>query len=122
MIDRAIVIENYIPLAPLLYESLTCSCLSNIQLKEEILFILELTDTLITAQAFVFFLAGFETSSSTISHALYELSQRQDIQDKLRQEINDSLAANNGELTYDNVKEMKYLHMVFQGMNISKVE
>ncbi|XP_025603008.2 cytochrome P450 6a2-like [Athalia rosae] len=74
----------------------------------------ELTDGLITAQAFVFFVAGFETSSSTISAALYELAQHQDVQDKVRQEILDSSDENNGEVTYESVKEMKYLHMVFQ--------
>lgn len=81
----------------------------------DVYLIAELTDALITAQAFVFFLAGFETSSTTISNALYELSQRQDIQDKLREEINESLKANNGSVSYESVKEMKYLHMVFQG-------
>ncbi|XP_025603007.2 probable cytochrome P450 6a13 [Athalia rosae] len=74
----------------------------------------ELTDNLITAQAFVFFVAGFETSSTTISHALYELSQRQDLQDKLRKEINESLKSNNGNISYESIKDMKYLHMVFQ--------
>nr|XP_046472608.1 cytochrome P450 6A1-like isoform X1 [Neodiprion pinetum] len=74
----------------------------------------ELTDALITAQAFVFFLAGFETSSTTISHALLELAQYQDIQDRLRKEIKESLKSNNHSVTYDSVKEMKYLDMVFQ--------
>ncbi|XP_046753147.1 uncharacterized protein LOC124416262 [Diprion similis] len=74
----------------------------------------ELTDALIAAQAFVFFVAGFETSSTTISHALLELAQRHDIQERLRQEIKETLDANNGRITYDSVKEMKYLDMVFQ--------
>ena len=39
----------------------------------------ELTDTLLTAQAVVFFIAGFETSSSTIAFGLYELAQNQEI-------------------------------------------
>lgn len=85
------------------------------QVKRNIDFITELTDALITAQAFVFFAAGFETSASTISHALLELAQNQDIQDRLRKEIKESLKANNHSVTYDSVKEMKYLDMVFQG-------
>ncbi|XP_078037565.1 putative cytochrome P450 6a14 [Augochlora pura] len=78
---------------------------------------IELTDSLLTAQAFVFFLAGFETSSSTIGHALYELALQPDIQDKLRKEIRENLEENAREgksLTYDQVKEMKYLDAVFR--------
>ncbi|XP_015510037.1 cytochrome P450 6a2 [Neodiprion lecontei] len=74
----------------------------------------ELSDALITAQAFVFFVAGFETSSTTISHALLELAQNHDIQERLRREIKQTLDENNGSITYDSVKQMKYLDMVFQ--------
>ncbi|XP_033314758.1 uncharacterized protein LOC117213489 [Bombus bifarius] len=74
----------------------------------------ELTDSLIAAQAFVFFIAGFETSSSTIAHALYELAQNQEIQDKLRQEIRDAYDKDGGTLTYEGIKGMKYLDKVFK--------
>ncbi|XP_071868075.1 probable cytochrome P450 6a14 [Bombus fervidus] len=74
----------------------------------------ELTDSLIAAQAFVFFIAGFETSSSTISHTLYELAQNQEVQDKLRQEIRDAYNKNGGTLTYEGIKGMKYLDKVFK--------
>ncbi|XP_014214659.1 probable cytochrome P450 6a13 [Copidosoma floridanum] len=73
----------------------------------------ELTDTLITAQAFVFFAAGFETSSTTISNALYALALNQSVQDKLRDEIRVKLKENNGKLTFDSIKSMKYMHKVF---------
>ncbi|XP_012254020.2 probable cytochrome P450 6a14 [Athalia rosae] len=74
----------------------------------------ELTDSLIAAQAFVFFLAGFETSSTTISYALYELAQNQRVQDKLRDEILDALNKHNGELPYETIKELGYLDKVMQ--------
>ena len=74
----------------------------------------ELTDSLIAAQAFVFFIAGFETSSSTIAHALYELAQNQEMQDKLRQEIRDAYNKDGGTLTYEGIKGMKYLDKVFK--------
>jgi len=77
--------------------------------------ILDLTDSLITSQAFVFFIAGFETSSTTISHALYELALNQEIQDKLREEIDEVYAKYDGNLTYDNIKNMNYLDKVFKG-------
>lgn len=77
-------------------------------------FFTELTDSMIASQAFVFFVAGFETSSSTISHALYELAQNQEIQDKLREEIRE-VYEKYGELTYDVIKNMKYLDKILKG-------
>lgn len=75
---------------------------------------IELTDSLLTAQAFVFFVAGFETSSSTMSNALYELALHQDVQDKLRKEIREEYAKNDGTIKYESIKTMPYLHAVFQ--------
>lgn len=74
-----------------------------------------MTTTLLAAQAFVFFAAGFETSSTTISNALYELALNPDIQDKLREEINEYDTKNDGEWRYETIKEMVYLDKVFKG-------
>ncbi|XP_046734958.1 uncharacterized protein LOC124404669 [Diprion similis] len=63
------------------------------------------------AQAFVFWLAGFETSSSTVTHCLYELALHQDIQDKVAEEVNGVLAEFGG-MSYNGVKEMRYLYKV----------
>ncbi|KAH0946705.1 hypothetical protein HN011_009586 [Eciton burchellii] len=71
-----------------------------------------LDENTIAAQAFVFFVAGYETSSNTIAFCLYELALNQDIQEKTRQEIYNAIEAQNGELTYDAVQKMKYLDMV----------
>lgn len=68
------------------------------------------------AQAFVFFIAGFETSSSTMSFCLYELALQQDIQDRVREEINSVLGkVEGGEITYDALGEMTYLEQVIAG-------
>ncbi|KAL7022687.1 hypothetical protein ACKWTF_012346 [Chironomus riparius] len=68
----------------------------------------------IAANSFVFFAAGFETSSSVMTFSTYELALNQDIQDRLRSEIQEVLEKYNGEVTYDALKEMKYLDMVFK--------
>nr|CAI5817453.1 unnamed protein product [Callosobruchus analis] len=41
---------------------------------------------------------------------LYELALRQDLQDKVRANINSVLSKYNGEITYDALNEMKYLN------------
>lgn len=69
----------------------------------------------LAAQAFIFFVAGFETSSTTMGFALYELALHQDIQNKLRVEINEVLSKHNNVFTYDNIKQMEYLEQVVMG-------
>ncbi|KAL3280179.1 hypothetical protein HHI36_017679 [Cryptolaemus montrouzieri] len=66
----------------------------------------------LAAQAFIFFIAGFETSSSAMSFCLYELATNKDIQDKVREEILQTLKAHGNKLNYDAVGEMKYLDKV----------
>ncbi|KAL7304964.1 hypothetical protein TKK_0002759 [Trichogramma kaykai] len=64
------------------------------------------------AQAFVFFFAGFETSSGTIAYALYELALHPEIQDRVRDEIRDLMDTSHG-CSYENcVNRTKYLEMV----------
>ncbi|KAJ8687378.1 hypothetical protein QAD02_023172 [Eretmocerus hayati] len=74
---------------------------------------IEITDSLITSQAFVFFVAGFETSSTTMSNVLYELALNQNIQEEVREEILEELQRENNEIRYETIKNMKYLHKVF---------
>jgi len=74
-----------------------------------------LTFNEVAAQAFIFFLAGFETSSTTMGFALYELACNQDIQDKLRTEVDSVLKKHNGKLDYDSMREMTYLEKVIDG-------
>jgi cytochrome P450 family 6 len=69
----------------------------------------------IAAQAFVFFLAGFETSSTTMTFCLYELALNPDIQDQVRNEIDTVLERHGGNITYESIVEMDYLDKVVSG-------
>lgn len=69
----------------------------------------------IAAQAFVFFTAGFETSSTTLGFTLYELAQHQQIQDKARKEVLSKLDKYEQKFTYECMKEMSYLNQMVAG-------
>lgn len=58
----------------------------------------------------MFFVAGFETSSSTMNFCMYELSKNPDIQKKVHDEIDQVLVSGEAnDLTYDDLASMKYL-------------
>ncbi|XP_043496163.1 probable cytochrome P450 6a14 [Polistes fuscatus] len=63
------------------------------------------------AQAFVYFLAGFETSSSAVTFCLYELALNPDVQKKTQEEI-DRVLEKHGGISYNAINEMTYLNMV----------
>ncbi|XP_055710227.1 probable cytochrome P450 28d1 [Phlebotomus papatasi] len=63
------------------------------------------------AHAITFFVDGFETSSIVLSFALYQLAKHKEAQDKLRQEIKETLEKH-GEINFDVVNEMPYLEQV----------
>lgn len=70
------------------------------------------TEDEMVAQAFLFFLAGFDTSSTVMSFATYEIMLNPEIQERLFEEVRAMHEANGGRLTYENIKELKYLDMV----------
>lgn len=67
------------------------------------------------AQAFIFFLAGFETTSTTISFALFEMSLNNEIQTRARNEVDEIIRKHEGKLTYEAVMELQYLEAVILG-------
>ncbi|KPJ15944.1 Cytochrome P450 6B6 [Papilio machaon] len=68
----------------------------------------------IVAQVFIFFAAGFETSSSATSYCLHELAFYPEIQEKIQMEIDEKLNKYDNKLCYDAIAEMSYLHMAFK--------
>ena len=74
------------------------------------------------AQALTFLLAGYETSASTLSFALYELALHPEIQHSLRAEIVQVLSKHDGKLTYDGMQDMSYLDRVVSGEEQGEVQ
>lgn len=69
----------------------------------------------IAAQVFLFFFAGFETSSTAMTYALYELALNPEIQNRVRSELNEVISRHDGKITYDSLMEMTYLDQVIYG-------
>lgn len=63
------------------------------------------------AQCVVFFLAGYDTTASTLSFTAYELALNPEIQDRAIAEI-DEAVNKTGELQYEAISEMKYLDCI----------
>lgn len=66
-------------------------------------------------KAFVFFLAGFETSSTVMTFALHELALNQEIQDKAREEIKNVLDKHEGHFSYEAMLDMNYITQILNG-------
>ncbi|XP_063917119.1 cytochrome P450 9e2-like [Zophobas morio] len=73
---------------------------------------MEITNEDITSQALIFFFGGFDSVSSLLCFMSYELAIHPDVQNKLRQEIDETLKSCNGTLTYEVLMDMKYMDMV----------
>lgn len=65
-----------------------------------------LTMNQVTANAFLFVIAGYETTAATISHCLFEIARNEEIQRKVQAEIDEILGGN---FNYEKVNDLKYL-------------
>lgn len=76
-----------------------------------------LTFDQVSAQSLIFFLAGYETSSTTLTFCMYELSVNEAIQASARKSVSDVLEKFDGKLTYEAVGAMTYLEQCINGKN-----
>ncbi|KAG4068832.1 hypothetical protein HA402_004980 [Bradysia odoriphaga] len=67
------------------------------------------------AQAFFFFIGGYESSSTTISFCLYELAKKPILQQRAYDEIVQVLTAYNGEISFDSLNDMKFIESCIEG-------
>ncbi|KAG8228713.1 hypothetical protein J437_LFUL009395 [Ladona fulva] len=76
----------------------------------------------LTAQVMIFFSAGFETTSSLMSFALFELSSSESgmkIQRQVQEEVDRVIKEDGGKITYDGLKKMHLLDRVLSGLRIN---
>lgn len=71
------------------------------------------TDDELVSQTFVFFLAGFDTILQVMAAATYELLLSPNVQQKLIEEIDETVTNLNGKnITYEALQKMRYMDMV----------
>ncbi|XP_073235905.1 cytochrome P450 3A11-like [Porites lutea] len=74
-----------------------------------------LSDDEVVAQSFIFLLAGFETSSNTLSFTVYHLACNPGVQDKLRSDIRDAFETHaNKKPLYEIAQSIEYLDCVIK--------
>ncbi|XP_052858632.1 probable cytochrome P450 6d5 [Drosophila gunungcola] len=64
---------------------------------------------LVAGQLLLFYAAGFETTASTTSFTLYELTQNPEVMAKAKEDVRSAIEKNGGTLNYDAISDMKYL-------------
>ncbi|CAD0198413.1 CYP6AN31 [Chrysodeixis includens] len=75
---------------------------------------MEMNLTYMAAQVFVFFAAGFETSSSATSFMLHQLAYHPEEQRKIQEEIDRVLSKYDNKVCYDSISEMTALSNGFK--------
>lgn len=81
------------------------------KLMKEIIGSKYLSEDEIIAQSMIFFLAGYETTASTLTFCLYQLATHKDIQDRLYKEVK-TIVDSGEKLDYKNVMTLNYLDAV----------
>ncbi|XP_075169601.1 cytochrome P450 6a22-like [Haematobia irritans] len=69
---------------------------------------------MMVGQVFIFFVGGYESTSAAMAQALFELSRNPRIQEKARLEVMEVKAHYDGRLTYESLKDLKYIKQIMQ--------
>ena len=65
----------------------------------------------IAANVFIFYIAGTESSSSTIAYTLYELIQNESLMERAKTDIRKNLEKHDGKVTYESIQDMKFIDL-----------
>ena len=68
-----------------------------------------LTSDIVTAQGTIFFVAGYETTASTLTSLSYFLSKHPEIQERVYDEVTDVMQRHDGKIDHETISEMEYL-------------
>ncbi len=79
---------------------------------------IKIDDDDIIANCVLFLIGGVDTTQSLIISAAYQLALEPECQEKLREEVNEAVEANNGKLTYEAIHGMSYLDMFINGKKL----
>ena len=72
----------------------------------------EFDEMVIVATAIVLMVAGYDTTGTTMAWVCYELAKNPEVQNRLREEVQEIMQDSSGDLTYEDLNKMTYLDQV----------
>lgn len=69
----------------------------------------------IAAQSLIFYVAGHETTATTLTYCIYELSKNLELQEKARNYTKELLKKHKNEVSYELVSDASYLEQIING-------
>jgi len=67
-----------------------------------------------TAQAFIFFVAGLDNVSNTVSWALHHLALDPELQERAAKEVRETIAKHEGNMSYEALKQMELVEQILE--------
>ena len=72
----------------------------------------KLSEFEIVSTALVILIAGYDTTANTLSYVCYELAKNPEIQERLREEVDDIIDDDCKNIKYEQLQKMPYMDMV----------